>query len=76
MMVTNDDGLAMAIRAAVSSLPEPDSNALLGRIAVAYGLHTATHPHVFGVWGSQHVGVPIPFQCTTVLFVPAPSMPT
>jgi dTDP-4-amino-4,6-dideoxygalactose transaminase len=51
MMVTNDDGLAMAIRAAVSSLPEPDSNALLGRIAVAYGLHTATHPHVFGVWG-------------------------
>ena len=33
MMVTNDDGLAMAIRAAVSSLPEPDPSALLRRVA-------------------------------------------
>ena len=51
MLVTNDDALAATLRADMALLPEPDDAALLRRITVAYGLHTATNPAVFGVLG-------------------------
>ena len=52
IMLTNDNNLAAAIRGGISGLPQPNAATLLQRVLVAYGLHNATKPSVFGSFGA------------------------